>query len=93
MQDFLHPPESQLCPPHPSFGCRALFRVRHRPIACLKPQGLPIGNPNFGVWGSDAPERPIIVIPSYGGFSRLGVPFLGVLIIRTIVYWGLYWGP
>ena len=27
------------------------------------------------------------------GFPKLGVPFLGVLIIRTIVYWGLYWCP
>ena len=29
----------------------------------------------------------------YGGFPKLGVPFLGVPIIRTIVFWGLYWGP
>ena len=28
----------------------------------------------------------------YGGFPTLGVPFLGVLIIRTIVFWGLFWG-
>ena len=27
------------------------------------------------------------------GFPKLGVPFLGVPIIRTIVFWGLYWGP
>ena len=27
-----------------------------------------------------------------GVSQNLGVPF-GVLIIRTIVYWGLYWGP
>ena len=27
------------------------------------------------------------------GFPKSGVPFLGVLIIRTIVFWGLYWGP
>ena len=26
------------------------------------------------------------------GFPKLGVPFLGVPIIRTIVFWGLYWG-
>ena len=25
------------------------------------------------------------------GFLKLGVP-LGVLIMRTIVFWGLYWG-
>ena len=29
----------------------------------------------------------------YGSFLKLGVPFLGVPIIRTIVFWGLYWGP
>ena len=28
-----------------------------------------------------------------GGFPKLGVPFGGVPIIRTIVYWDLYWGP
>ena len=28
-----------------------------------------------------------------GGFPKLGVPFLGVPMIRTIVFWGLYWGP
>ena len=28
-----------------------------------------------------------------GGFPKLGVPFLGVPIIRTIIFWGLYWGP
>ena len=30
--------------------------------------------------------------PIYRGFPKLGVPFLGVPIIRTIVFWGLYWG-
>ena len=30
---------------------------------------------------------------SHGGFPKLGVTFLGVPIIRTIVFWGLYWGP
>ena len=29
----------------------------------------------------------------YGGFPKLGVPFWGVPIIRTIVFWGQYWGP
>ena len=32
------------------------------------------------------PEAP------FGGFPKLGVPFLGIHIIRTIVFWGLYWG-
>ena len=27
-----------------------------------------------------------------GGFPKLGVPFWVIHIIRTIVYWGLYWG-
>ena len=27
-----------------------------------------------------------------GGFPKLGIPFLGVPIIRTIIYWGLYLG-
>ena len=28
----------------------------------------------------------------YEDFLKLGVPFLGVPIIRTLVFWGLYWG-
>ena len=28
-----------------------------------------------------------------GSFSRIGYLFGGVPIIRTIVFWGLYWGP
>ena len=28
-----------------------------------------------------------------GGFPKLGSTFLGVPIIRIIIYWGLYWGP
>ena len=31
--------------------------------------------------------------PKYLGVSQIRVPFLGVPIIRTIVHWGLYWGP
>ena len=29
----------------------------------------------------------------HGGFLKLGDTLLGVPRIRTIVYWGLYWGP
>ena len=28
-----------------------------------------------------------------GSFQKLGVPVLGVPNTRTIVFWGLYWGP
>ena len=28
-----------------------------------------------------------------GSCPKLGVPFLGVPIIRTIVFWGLCWDP
>ena len=27
------------------------------------------------------------------GLPKIRVPFVGVPIIRTIVYWGLHWGP
>ena len=27
------------------------------------------------------------------GFPKIRGTFLGVPIIRTIVFWGLYWGP
>ena len=30
-------------------------------------------------------------VETYEGFPRTGVPFLGVLIIRTVEFWGLYW--
>ena len=29
----------------------------------------------------------------YGSFPKLGVPFVGVPIIRIIVFWVLYWDP
>ena len=29
---------------------------------------------------------------SIGGFPKIRITFLGVPIIRTIVFWGLYWG-
>ena len=29
---------------------------------------------------------------AFGRFPKLGGTYLGVPIIRTIVYWGLYWG-
>ena len=28
-----------------------------------------------------------------GDFLKLGLPYLGVPIIRIIAYWGLCWGP
>ena len=27
------------------------------------------------------------------GFPKIGGTFLGVPIIRIIIFWGLYWGP
>ena len=38
-------------------------------------------------------ESERLVLSLHGSFLRLGVPFLGVLIIRPIVFWDLYWGP
>ena len=38
-------------------------------------------------------NRELQTILSQGGFPKLGVPFFGVHITRTIVLWGLYWGP
>ena len=26
-------------------------------------------------------------------FPKLGGPFLGVLVTRSMIYWGLSWGP
>ena len=54
----------------------------------------------FGGWISfnpgptDGPNHCRVCLTSaqYGDFPKLGVPF-GVPIIRTIVFWGLYWGP
>ena len=42
--------------------------------------------------GPPRPGREPLTV-GFGGFPKLGVPFLGVPIIRTIVFWGLYWGP
>ena len=42
-------------------------------------------------------NKPLIIIvkPSYRwGFPKIrGTLLLGVPIIRTILFWGLYWGP
>ena len=38
------------------------------------------------------PSGPSHQDPHVGISNKFGVPFLGVPIIRTIVYWGLYWG-
>ena len=55
------------------------------------------GTKGLGFWadGGEARGSPATRvfphIPLYiGGFPKLGV---GVSIIRTIVFWGLYWGP
>ena len=34
-----------------------------------------------------------IYIYVFGGFPKKGVPFLGVPVVRIIVFWGPYWGP
>ena len=39
------------------------------------------------------PSFPVQQEGLYGGFPKLGVPFLEVPIIRIIVLWGLYWVP
>ena len=49
---------------------------------------------------SESPDRTILRLDSESlvseslceVFPKLGVPFWGVLIIMTIVFWGLYWG-
>ena len=37
-------------------------------------------------------RRAFILVSIHGSFSKLGVPFLKVLIIRIKAFWGLYWG-
>ena len=50
--------------------------------------------------GAAAPAHDLLVLSwewrngqQNGGFPKLGVPYYWVPIIRTIVFWGLYWGP
>ena len=38
-------------------------------------------------------NRPGASQSRFGSFPKLGIPFWGVPIIRTIVFGGLYWGP
>ena len=45
------------------------------------------------VKGLDSALQGCMTLNRFGDFPKLGVPFLGVPIIRTIVFWGLYWGP
>ena len=37
--------------------------------------------------------RRLSKVPEYGGFPEIRGTLLGVPIIRTIVFWGLYWVP
>ena len=37
-------------------------------------------------------RRMMALLARFGGFPKIRVPFLGVPIIRTIVFWDLYWG-
>ena len=40
------------------------------------------------------PAKHSVSIPCvYGGFPKLGAPFLALSIIGSIAYWGLYLGP
>ena len=41
----------------------------------------------------DANQSMLLATMAFGGFPKLGVPFLGVPKGRTIVFGGLYWGP
>ena len=53
------------------------------------------------VWGPDRSEPAEQVrqqleafyVPHEIAVSKKKVPFLGVLIMRIIIYWGLFWGP
>ena len=33
------------------------------------------------------------ILRAIGGFPKLEVPYLGIPIMRIIIFWGLYWGP
>ena len=47
------------------------------------------------IWGYTGPRSGIrgYVYMYIWGFPKIRGPLLGVLVIRTVVYWGLYWGP
>ena len=47
----------------------------------------------FGVLFSDSKGSSREARESFAGFPKFRVPFLGLPIIRTIVFWGVYWGP
>ena len=53
-----------------------------RPLRVAKRRGVP-------EFGSKGCYSPVLL----GGFPKLGVPFWVVPKIRTIVFWGLDWGP
>ena len=38
-------------------------------------------------------HSPHSLFAAMSGFPKIGSPFLGFAIIRTIAFWGLYWGP
>ena len=61
---------------------RFVIRVRGQPSECVL----------FLYQTGKQRNSPTSCKASYGGFLQLGVPFWGVPIIRTRVFWGLYLG-
>ena len=59
--------------------------------------GSLLGPPNISAVLYLGPQKGTIILtttqPYMGGFQKVGGPFLGVLIIRIIVYWALFRGP
>ena len=47
----------------------------------------------FGVVMGSGLERLYMLARKYGGFPKIRGTLLGVLILRIIVFWALYWGP
>ena len=43
--------------------------------------------------GGKASRNPTVLYTYEGCFHKIRGPLLGVLVIRIIVYWGVFWGP
>ena len=54
-----------------------------------------VGSPNKirGIFLNQGISEGLGLVPSYGSFRKLGVPYFGVLVIKNLLFRVLYLGP
>ena len=71
--------------------CVCSFRVHSGSVESVSTRdtGAGVGFRVYGSYRDNGKENENY----YLGFTKIGGTLLGVPILRTVVFWGLYWGP